>query len=823
MEDLLSTQTDLPIFPFLDKIHQTLERERVLLLSASPGAGKTTLVPAYLLLKRKRETGKILLLEPRRIAARAAAERIAWLLGEKPGRAVGLHTRTDNIKGRDIEVVTEGVLTRIVQNDPSLKDYAAVLFDEFHERSIHADLGLALTWQVKIHLRPDLMIMIMSATLSIESLLRAYGDIPVISVPGRIHDVEIRYRPPGQGERMEQAAARLSLEAFYDPAGKDGDVLVFLPGFREINRTRELVLSHEPDIPVSILHGRLPPGEQREVITPGSGGKRRIILSTNVAETSVTLPQVKAVIDLGYAKRSRFCLRTGMQRLELTPVSTASAEQRKGRAGRTGPGICYRWWKETEFRQPETPPEIVETDLASLVLETALWGARDPFSLIWVTPPPVPAVQQALEILNDLKFIDENGVITHYGKKAARLGIHPRLGRMLLDAENEGLLSTAAVIAAILENDSYPAGRNELDMREHLAQTGKESAGSRIIKDAKRIMKALESKRGADMSLNTAMAGKILLSAYPDRIARKTGDLPDRESLWALAGGQTAVISNDVFTSDYLSVAACEWKEDGVRILLAAPLSREVLEGEAHGLIYEITSITWKEWTPRSVKSRMLGKLRLSEQLIRKPDVPALKKAVCQRIRKEGINTLPWTKAAHDFRERCLFAEEYGKIRDWPSFSEQSLLENLETWLLPFACLNGNPVFTESSVLNALRNRLQWDLKKKLDRLVPGEFILPSGKGKRIAYPDGKKAVIAARVQEFFGLKETPVICGIPATLHLLSPAGRVVQITDDITGFWKGSYKSVQKEMKGRYPKHYWPDNPAAGQDTTRKKREKR
>jgi len=833
----------LPLYPHLEDIAMALAGRGLLLLHAEPGAGKTTLLPWKLLTHEAFAGTKILLLQPRRIAARAAAERIAKLRGERVGETVGLRTRLETVTGKTtrLEVVTEGVITRIIQNDPSLSGYGLVIFDEFHERNLQGDMAFAFTWECRELFRHDLRLLFMSATPPTVELKAAIGELHVVSVPGRSWPVAVFDRPPLTGELPWSGAARLAVEA-REILDRDagGDVLVFLPGFREIRRTREELVRIRPQLApeIAVLHGRLPPEEQRRVLAPPSGPSHRIILSTNVAETSLTIPGVRAVVDSGLERRVRFHPRTGMNHWETAKISEASAIQRQGRAGRLGPGICLRWWPKAEMRRSFSAPEILEADLAPLLLETALWGAASPMDLTWITPPPPGALQQASALLDRLGLIDGGGRITASGLEVAGLGLHPRLGRMVRNASEQGWLATAAVTAAILE-EGDPLGGNEPDFRDRLSGWASWSRGTpgglrpetagRIGREAERIMRAAGSGRETlrGNPIDPALAGRLLLLAYPDRAAQRVGGgRIGEDSRLVLVTGRGARVGGALAQQEFLVVADLDGGDTEARVYQAAPISRRELEEGLAGHPETVLHFYWEGWTLRHRKEICIGRLILEKRQAEKPAEELcpddIRQAVCERIDREGLDGLPWNDAARRFLARCRFVERYGRRAGWPDFSPPALLAEIDRWLLPFCHWQGGAVFTADSLLQALAGRLGWENRRPLDELAPETWNLPSGTMKRLDYQIGEIPIIAARLQEFFGCRQTPKVCGEPVVLHLLSPAGRPVQITRDIDGFWERAYPDVKRELMGRYPRHHWPDDPRAAVPTARAKRKR-
>jgi len=835
---ILAEVSTLPLYPHLDEIAETLAMRNLLMLHAEPGAGKTTLVPWCLLAHQAFVGTKFLLLQPRRIAARAAAERIAALLEEKLGQTVGLRTRLETIVGpmTRLEVITEGVLTRIIQSDPSLSAYGLVIFDEFHERNLVGDMALAFTWECREVFRRDLRILFMSATPPTAELRDAIGEFPVISVSGRSWPVRVFDRPPLSGELPWAGAARLVVETRRLLDWENGgDVLVFLPGVREIGQTKdELVRTGQSLEDISILHGRLSPEAQRRVLAAPMGPSHRIILATNIAETSLTIPGVRAVVDSGLERRVRFHPRTGMDHWETGEISAASAVQRQGRAGRQGPGICLRWYSSHEPRRSFSLPEIMAADLTPLVLETALWGAVSPLDLTWLTPPPSGALKQAAALLAELQLIDSRGRITASGRQVAAMGLHPRLGRMVMKAKEKGWLATAAVTAAILE-EGDPLGGMDPDFRDRLLAWSawaigvrndlRQDAGRRITRETQRIMRLAGFKGqaigGADV--DPSLAGRLLMHAYPDRVAQRVGAGSVAGSArLVLITGRGARIKGALGQEEFLVAAELDGGETEARVFLAAPVFRSDIESGLAGPIAKLLYFSWEGWNPRIRTEIRVGRLLLGEQRGGAPSSEAIRQAVRERLAGEGLEILPWNDATRCFRARCLFVGRCGR-QPWPDFSSEALLADLERWLLPFGIWErGGTVFTSESLLQALMARLGWENWRTIDELAPETWLLPSGTRKRLDYEAGDVPVVAARLQEFFGCRETPLLCGRPLRLHLLSPAGRPVQITQDLDGFWERSYPAVKKELMGRYPRHSWPDDPRAAKPTAQAKKKK-
>jgi len=829
--------TNYPLYAFLEEIIRTFDQKGLLLLSAEPGAGKTTLLPWKLLSHPSFSQGKILLLEPRRLAARAAAIRIASLLGEKIGQTVGIRTRLETLVSAQtrLEVVTEGVLTRLLQQDPSLQDYNAILFDEFHTRSLQGDLGLALAWDTRKVFRPDLKIAILSATLPADEIRKVFGPLPLVAVPGRAHPVEVLHCPKSsQHEKSWDAAARLArkaLDIFKKP--HYGTVLCFLPGYAEMNRARKILCDGLPDMQnkIFLLHGQMPPEKQHEVLAPGKTAANRVILSTNVAETSLTIPDVKAVVDIGLERRVLFSPRTGMDHWVTLPVSLASAEQRKGRAGRTGPGVCFRWWNKSDFREKFSPPQILGADLAPLALETALWGSASPWELAWLTLPPKAALKRAVTLLKELELLDHDGKITPSGRETANLSIHPRLAKMVQDARAAKLTDTAVVMAALLENEDILSGIDP-DFRDRVSAFSAWAKGEnrkinanimqRVWEDARRILRTLGKRvnSAARLAVDPEATGTLLLSAFPDRAAKRTRLDDPVTSRWLLASGRGAVMKGALSGEEFLAVAELDGGDQDARIFLAAPVSRKNLETGKAGNPCEAWTLAWHGWRPQAKLEIKLGAMVLKEQGNRFPPPDVLREAALSRLQNKGLAELPWNEGSQSFLARCRFVEKEGQRAGWPHFAEGKLLEEMGSWLIPFGKWDGSAVWNEQSVFSALENYLGWNRRKLLDKLAPERLSLPSGSIKRLDYKTGEAPILSARLQEFYGCATTPQVCGRPLLLDLLSPAGRTVQLTRDLDGFWDRAYPEVKKELMGRYPRHYWPDNPREAAATARAKR---
>ncbi|MEO3432777.1 ATP-dependent helicase HrpB [Inquilinus sp. CAU 1745] len=827
----------LPIDPVLPAVAEALEARGVAVLQAPPGAGKTTRVPLALLDASWAVGRKIVMLEPRRVAARAAARRMAETLGQPVGKTVGYRVRMDSRVGPEtrIEVVTEGILTRMLQDDPALESCAALLFDEFHERSLNADLGLALALDSRGALRPDLRILVMSATLEGAPVARLLGDAPIVTSEGRAFPVETRWldRPPAG--RIEGAAAdaiRLALRE------EEGDILAFLPGGREIRRTASL-LNDVGGATVTPLYGDLPAEAQDRALRPLSDGRRKIVLATAIAETSLTIEGVRVVVDCGLARLPRFDPRGGMTRLETVRVSQAAAEQRRGRAGRTGPGICYRLWPEAEHRSlPLQPaPEITEADLAPLALDLALWGVADPGDLAWLNPPPDAAFSQAKALLVRLEALegegDGDGRITAHGRRMAALPVHPRLAHMILRAGERRLGGLACEVAALLEDRDVALAR-DADLRARVegvravlggssaARAGVDPAAARrVAEQAKGLARVTGAKRGEG---DPRAVGLALAFAYPDRIAQRR---PGGDRRFRLANGKGAFFLHDdpLAAEDWLAVADLDGDRREARIFLAAPLGREEIEEAFANGIEEISFVEWdaRAEAVSARRQRRLGALVLKDDPLADPPADRVAAALVDGVRRKGLAVLPWNSAARSIRDRIAFLRRVEGDEAWPDFTDEALLTGLDEWLAPWlAGMNRLSHLEKLDLAGILASMLDWNTRQRLDDHAPTHLTVPSGSRIPIDYSAEEGPVLAVRLQEMFGLAETPRVAAGRAsvTLHLLSPARRPLQVTQDLAGFWRGSYKAVKAEMKGRYPKHYWPDDPLIAEPTARTKK---
>jgi len=825
--------SDLPIEHIVADLRATLDQGRAAVLRAPPGSGKTTVLPL-----RLRDAGwlagrRIVVLAPRRLAARAAAHRMAVSLGEQVGETVGYRVRFDARVGpaTRIEVVTDGLFLRVIQGDPALERYAAVLFDEFHERRLEADLALALTLETRAALRPDLRLVIMSATLDPGSLLALIPGAVALAAEGRMFPVAVEHAARPIVGRREEAAADRARAAL---AEDNGDILVFLPGAAEIRRAeRRLAAAALPDrVAVSALHGDLPAAAQDAAIAPSAPGRRKIVLASAIAETSLTIEGVTTVIDAGLRRAPRFDPRTGMTRLETMAVSAAGAEQRRGRAGRVRPGRCLRLWTEADHRglAPFDEPEIRQSDLAALALELAVWGARDPGALAWLDPPPAAAWDQATALLRDLGALDGAGAATAHGRAVAVLGLHPRLGHMVARACADGRLATAAALAALLaERDPLrgDAARRDADLAHRLELLVRPGGGGaadrgaldRIRRAAAQVVRAAGGAPpagGAPLAggaIDPALAGALLASAYPDRIARMRDGARGQYRL-SSGGGASLDPADPLAGSPWLAVAALDGDRTAARIFLAAALDESEAVRATKAGVVEDRSVAWDDATRAVVcrRIRRLGQIVLADDPLAAPDPAHVQAALVGGIRRAGIGALPWSEAATALRARVLLVAAHDPRGAWPDFSDDALAASLEEWLAPeLGGIMRLDELARRDLAAILLRRLDWTQRQRLDILAPSHWTVPSGSRIRIDYAGADRPILAVKVQELFGASRTPAIVDgrLPLRLHLLSPAGRPVQVTDDLPGFWARGWQAVRAELRGRYPKHFWPEEP--------------
>jgi len=832
----LTGNDSLPIAPLLPALVDTLGKAGAAVLQAPPGAGKSTVAPLSLLEACWLGDAQVLMLEPRRLAARAVATRMAFLLGETVGGRVGYRTRLDTrvSASTQLTVLTEGVLTRMLQSDPALEGVGLVIFDEFHERSLNADLGLALCLDTRNNLREDLRLLVMSATLETAPVATLLGGAPVLLSEGRAFPVETRHLPRPDAASLPAATARAVQAAL---ARDEGDILVFLPGAPEIRRVERQLRegSLPPRVSLHALFGDLPADQQDAALAAAAAGHRKVVLATSIAETSLTIEGVRVVIDAGLARSACFDPVTGMNGLVTTRVSRAAADQRRGRAGRTAPGTCYRLWPEHETRglEPAAAPEIANADLAPLALDLAAWGVTDPSSLAFLDPPPAANLAQARDLLARLGALDPAGRITADGRRMARLGAHPRLAHMLLAGERLGETGLACDLAAILsERDLLrgPGGVSDADVAlrvDMLHGRGRPPAGSEVDRGAasrarrqagawRRQLRAVES--GAPLP---GREGVLLAAAYPDRIGAARGD-----GRFLLSGGRGALFREPQPLSRQAFIVAAELDagEREARIFLAAALERADIEAHLADLLQTGDVIRWDP-AERAVvarRERRLGAILFDEARLEEPDPGQVLAAMLDGIRQLGAAALPWSPAAASLRQRAEFLRRHLHAQDpaWPALDDTSLMHELEDWLAPWLEGVTRPShLARLDLRNILAARFTYGQLQELDRLAPAHLEVPSGSRIPIDYGDPDAPFVAVRLQEVFGMMRTPSVAGgrVALTLQLLSPARRPVQVTRDLESFWSRGYAEVRKELKGRYPKHYWPEDPLTATATCR------
>ena len=815
-----------PIDPLLPEILRSLAAHPRLVLEAPPGAGKTTRVPPALLDADWLQGRRIVMLEPRRVAARAAATFMAAQLGEPVGETVGYRIRFENRTSTRtrIEVVTEGILTRMIQDDPMLEGIGALLFDEFHERHLAADLGLALALDVQAGLREELRIVVMSATLDGEALA-ARLDAPRLASAGRAFPVEVAHFPPRRDEAPERQAARAVAQAL---AGHPGDVLVFLPGRREIARVQAMLDGGGIDAEVLALHGELPVEQQSRVLRPAADGRRRVVLATNVAESSVTLPGVRTVVDSGLAREPRFDPGSGFSRLDVVPVSQASADQRAGRAGRVAEGWAYRLWPQSQRLEPQRRPEIAQAGLAGLALELAAWGSD---ALRFIDPPPPGALASARDLLHRLGALDAGHAITPAGRRMLALGTDPRLAAMLLAAGGGARGALACDLVALVEaRDPLPGGGDALAARwQALAglRNGRVAGGASrgalaaIDAAAKQWRKRLRVSAPPPSHVPAHALGDLLAHAFPDRIARQHPSDPRR---YQLANGRMARLFEDsaLFGEPWLAIVELRFDPRDALVLRAAPVDEAALRAAFAGRFAERDQVRWDDARGALVSERVraFDAIVLDSRPGGRIDPDQAAAALVEAVRARGLQALPWSPQLQQWRERVRCLREWMPELGLPDLSDQALLDGLEQWLAPaFAGRTRLDALAAGELSTALKSLLDWAQGQRLDALAPERIEVPSGQQRRIEYAFGQEPVLAVKLQELFGLAETPRIADgrVPLTLHLLSPAGRPLQVTRDLRGFWERTWPEVRREMKGRYPKHPWPEDPWSAQPTHR------
>lgn len=816
----------LPVVTALSALKRALQAGHAV-LTAPPGSGKTTVVPLALLAEPWLAGQKILMLEPRRPAARMAARRLAQLAGGEPGGLVGYQVRLDRRIGPDtrVEVITEGILTRRLQSDPSLEGVGLVIFDEFHERNLQADLGLALSLDVCAGLREDLRLLVMSATLDPSPLCKLLPAAHVAAA-GSQYPVEIRYLPAQDQREPLAAMPSLLRQALAETAG---DVLAFLPGRGEIERLAEQLSPNceAQGIALQRLYGDLPAKEQDRILSPSSGGGRRLILSTDLAESSVTIEGVTAVVDSGLSRKPAFDPNSGMTRLQRLPVSVASADQRAGRAGRLGPGVCYRAWSEARQRRllPATPPEIATSDLSGLVLELALWGVGEPAQLPWLDMPPLAHWQQALTLLAELGAVAVDGQLTAAGRRMAQSGLEPRLARLLVAAETEQEAVLACDLAALLSERDLFSGRGEraadLGLRLQALQEWRESGRTpggvdkRRLQAVDQLSRSLRRQTGAAGGGVAREAGELLSLAFPDRIARAR---PGGRGRFLLANGRGALLdeADSLAGQDWLVVAALDAGQREGRIWSALAASQAGLERVQATHIAESDELSWDNARQGVVARRVkrLGAIVLAEQTARPTDLAAAQAVLIEALVRLWPEGLPWTKPARQLQARMMRMAEVDPEGGWPDMSDRALREDMAEWLGPWL---GERLrlsqLADLDLVSILKGRLDWTQQQRLDAWLPTHYDTPAGSHRAIDYQLDGPPRVAVPLQEVFGQAATPMLADgrLPLVLELLNPAGRPLQVTADLANFWSNAYVEVRKELRGRYPRHDWPEDPAA------------
>jgi ATP-dependent helicase HrpB len=846
----MSSSVPLPIDDALGPLRAALGAQPNAVLVAPPGAGKTTRAPLALLDEPWAKSKRLILIEPRRLAARAAASRMAATLDEKVGETIGLKVRLQSLVSTRtrIEVVTEGVFTRQILDDPSLAGVAGVLFDEFHERSLDADLGLALALDAQRGLREDLRLLVMSATLDGARVRLALGDAPLIESKGRAYPVATRYVGRNPSARIEDEVARATLDAL---ARESGSILVFLPGMSEIRRVAELLSARVgPDVDIAPLYGALDAHAQDLAIAPASPGRRKIVLATSIAETSLTIEGVRVAVDSGLMRVPVYEPDVGLTRLETVRVSRANADQRRGRAGRVEPGVCYRLWEEAANGglQPYAAPEILSADLSGLALDCALWGVSDPGTLAFLDPPPRGALIEARALLASLGAVDGEGRIADEGRAIASLALPPRLARMVVDAARAGDARTASEVAVVLTERGL--GGDSVDLTSRLEAFAHDR--SERANDARRLARALAARAppsplageggpkgrmragrdapplrrtppltpGPSPARGEGGVGALLASAYPDRVAMARG----KRGEFLMANGRAAALeAHDALAAEpFLAIGEIAGRAASARILIAAPLSLDDIEAVAGASIETADELMFDRASAslRARRRRRLGALVLAEQTLAVPQDETATLALAHGVLSLGLQRLPWTKAVKQWRDRVMFLRR-AEGDAWPDLSDEALARD-PGWLAPF--LLGKTRLDDigaDDLAKALGAALPWDLARRLDDEAPPHFVAPTGTAASIDYESEGGPTIALKVQELFGLKEHPSLAGgrIPLTLQLLSPALRPIQITRDLPGFWRGSWSAVRADLRGRYPRHFWPEEPASAAPTARAK----
>ena len=819
---------DLPITEVIDEVKSHLQQENTLIVNAPPGAGKSTLLPLALLEEPWLNGQKIIMLEPRRLATRTIAMRLAELLGEKVGERVGYRIRFDNCIGKNtqLEVVTEGILTRMLQSDNALDEVGLVIFDEFHERSLFADVALALSREAQQVLRPDLRLMIMSATLNMPQLTELLKAPAVIS-QGRQYPVEVFYEGENDMLLLPELTSRVVSKAVKN---QDGDILVFLPGEGEIKKCETILRSKHKGIAIHPLYGQLPSGKQFAAIMPNRDGKRKIILATSIAETSLTIEGVKVVVDTGFGRTLKFNPNSGLSRLETIDITTDSADQRAGRAGRLAPGACYRMWtKATHNRlNKHRTPEIEEADLASLALEMAQWGVNDINQLTWLTPPPAGHIEQANELLHQLEAL-ENGKITEHGKAIHKLPCHPRLAHMLLLAEEQDLSALACDVAALLEERDPLDKESGIDLNLRIEALRRFRSGTlknrrliRVAKSAEQYRKMLSIQED-NSAVDCFETGLLLAFAYPERIAHA---VPGNNAQFKLANGSRAAAGHkdDLAYEPWLAIASMNARDEVGKIFLASPINPKDLAP----MVKTVESISWdtKQGGFSATTELRIGNIILQSKPLQDYDEELKVKAISDAIKKEGAWLLDFNKEVEQWKNRVNCLRIWDTKHKWPNVRTEHLLTTNADWLAPYLTNIRKPEdLKKIDLKTVLQHNLDYELQNLLEKLAPEKVKVPSGSSIKLEYQsNGEAPILAVRLQEVFGMLETPTVNKgqQKVLMHLLSPGFKPVQITSDLNSFWQNAYFEVKKELKVRYSKHHWPDNPLEAEPLRGVKRKK-
>ncbi|MGI9332207.1 MAG: ATP-dependent helicase HrpB [Gammaproteobacteria bacterium] len=836
--------SDLPVRAVTAELDRRLAERGAAVLCAPPGSGKTTQVPLAMLDADWLRDRRVVVLEPRRVAARAAARFMAALLGESVGERVGFRVRFESAVSQRtrIEVVTEGVLTRRLQRDPELAGVGLVIFDEFHERSLECDLALALTLDVRHGLREDLRVLVMSATLDAEPIARLLGNVPVIEAGGRPFPVAIEYLARDTGVPLAGLVGSAVRRVLRE---REGDVLVFLPGAREI-RAAERQLIDVDDVLICPLHGDLPAAEQDRAIQRDPGGRRRVVLATNIAETSLTIEGVTTVVDSGLARRPRFDPNTGLTRLHTVSIARASAEQRAGRAGRTSAGGALRLWTRAAhaLRAEHESPEMRGADLAGLALELARWGVRSPADLRWLDPPPQGSFEQALDLLRCLGALDDAGRITPAGRRMCTIPAHPRIARMVMvgsdeAARDDGASVLATDLAAVLEGPD-PVDRDDAgcDVRTRVQALARYRTGgspershSRALAACERIASQLRTSAGVRRReapepelADPELAGRSLLAGFPDRLAQRRSQ---RRGSFRLVGGRGLNLPGDdpLAAADYLVVPDLDAGAVDARAYKAAPVSLRDIRLVLGEQIRWRRHVAWdaRAQCVQAVEEEQIGMLVLRSRPAADAQPDELVQAMLDGVRRLGLDALPWTDSLRQLRARIESLRQWQPEAGWPAMNEHHLTNSLEDWLAPFlAGVMRRDQLARIDLGTALRARIAPSLRSRLERDAPARLSVPGGSSIALEYRPGEPPVLAVRLQEMLGCTQTPAVCSgrVPVQVHLLSPAGRPLHVTQDLASFWRNAYPEVRKEMRGRYPKHPWPEDPLSAQPTRHAKR---